>query len=497
MKYVKPAFYLFLVGNILLALAVELRYPQLAWLFLLTGPLLILGLWDLFQAKNSILRNYPILGHFRYLAESIAPEIQQYFIERHTDGTPISRNHRNLVNARANGESPTQPFGTELDVYSKHYSGIVHSAYPAEPLEEAPRIVFGNHQCSQPYSASLYNISAMSYGSLGDTAIKALSLGAKDGNFSLNTGEGSLTEHHLHGGCDIVWQIGTGYFGCRHDDGSFNSDAFVERAKKPEVKMIELKISQGAKPGHGGILPASKNSQEIADIRMVEPGTTVYSPPGHKEFHDAAGLLKFLRRLRSLSEGKPVGFKLCLGSKREFEEICEEMNRLEIYPDFITVDGGEGGTGAAPLEYSDSVGIPMRPALAFIHEELSRRGLRDKIRLIASGKVVTAFDVLRTLALGADTCNAARAFMLSLGCIQAQRCDTNECPSGVATTNPKYTRGLVVEQKRHRVTAFHEKTLEAVLELSAACGVADPRNITPDLLVHGTQWEGFADTTAG
>ena len=497
MRYVKPAFLLFLLLNGVAALVAAIREPSLLWLPALSTPLLALGLYDLIQTRNTILRNFPVLGHFRYFSEAIAPEIQQYFIERHTDGTPISRNHRNLINARARGESPTHPFGTELDLYSEHYSGLAHSIFPVSPLKEAPRVTIGNEQCSQPYSASLLNISAMSYGALGHTAIRSLSLGAKQGGFYLNTGEGSLTEHHLHGKCDIVWQIGTGYFGCRHEDGSFNSDAFTLKANKPEVKMIELKISQGAKPGHGGVLPASKNSKEIAKIRMVEPGTTILSPPGHSEFHDAAGLLKFLKRLRSLSSGKPVGFKLCLGQRTQFTAICEQMSALDIYPDFITVDGAEGGTGAAPLEYSDAVGIPLRPALVFAHEELQRHGLRDKVKLIASGKIINAFDLLRALTLGADCCNAARAFMVSLGCIHALRCDTNRCPSGVATLDPQLTKGLVISEKKDRVTAFQEKTLEAVLELSAACGSADPRELPHDLLLSGREWSQYTDVTPG
>ena len=497
MKFVKPVFFAIVLLN-LLGLPLALYFDsELAWLFLPTVPIVVVGLYDVLQTHNTILRNFPILGHFRYFAESIAPEIQQYFIERHVDGTPISRNHRQLVNGRAEGESPTHPFGTELDIYSEHYSGIAHSIFPVEPLEEPPRVLIGNSQCTQPYSASLLNISAMSYGSLGPTAIRALSHGARQGGFYLNTGEGSLTEHHLSGGCDITWQIGTGYFGCRHKDGSFNSDAFAEKANKSEVKMIELKLSQGAKPGHGGVLPAAKNTKEIAEIRMIEPGTVVLSPPAHKEFHDTEGLLRFIKLLRNLSSGKPVGFKLCLGQKKEFTQLCEEMKRLDIYPDFITVDGAEGGTGAAPLEYTDAVGVPMRPALVFVHQELTRLGIRDKIRVIASGKIVNAFDLLRTLSLGADCCNAARAFMLSLGCIQALRCDTNSCPSGVATLDPRLTKGLVVKQKKDRVEKFHQKTVEAMLDLSAACGVANPHEIPTELLLNGAAWARYADVTPG
>lgn len=497
MKWVKPTFFCFLFFHLGVTITAGIYHPHFLWLPALTAPIVLLGLHDIVQTRNTILRNFPILGHFRYFSEAIAPEIQQYFIERHTDGTPISRNHRILVNGRAHGQSPTHPFGTELDVYSEHYSGLAHSVFPVTPLESCPRVQIGNEQCSQPYSASLLNISAMSYGALGPTAIRALSKGAQQGDFYLNTGEGSLTDHHLWGGCDVVWQIGTGYFGCRHKDGSFNSDAFTLAANKPEVKMIELKLSQGAKPGHGGVLPAIKNTKEIAEIRMLEPGTTILSPPGHKEFHDAEGLMRFIKLLRDLSSGKPVGFKLCLGQRDQFVELCQTMKRMEIYPDFITIDGAEGGTGAAPLEYTDSVGIPMRPALAFAHRTLQEAGIRDKVRLIASGKIVNAFDLLRALTLGADLCNAARAFMLSIGCIHAQRCDTNSCPSGVATLDPRLTKGLVVSQKKDRVTLFHKKTLEALLELSAACGVADPRKLPPELMLSGREWAQYADVSPG
>ncbi len=333
----------------------------------------------------------------------------------------------------------------------------------------------------------------MSYGALGPTAIRALSEGARIGGFYVNTGEGSLSDYHLAGGGDLVWQIGTAYFGCRTVDGRFDAEEFRRQAVNPQVKMIELKLSQGAKPGHGGVLPAAKNNEEIARIRDVEPHTTVYSPPGHKEFHDAAGLLQFIARLRQLSGDKPVGFKLCVGQRAEVEELCRTMTELGIVPDFITVNGAEGGTGAAPLEFSDHVGLPIRFALPFVDETLRKHGLRDQIRIIASGKVTTAFALLELLTFGADLCNAARAFMLSLGCIQALRCNTNACPTGVATTNPRLYRGLVVADKKHRVANFHKKLLEGLLQLSAAAGVADPRDVERSSFVEHLSLDNLPD----
>lgn len=480
MKFVKPGFYL-IVALTALSLALGLAYDP-AWLVVAAVllPLSVIGIYDVLQTENAILRNFPIAGHVRYLAESISPEIQQYFIERHTDGTPISENHRNLIYRRSFGKTPTHPFGTEHDLYSGQYDGLLHSLYPAPVADAPPRVRIGGERCKQPYSASLLNISAMSYGALGPTAVQALAAGARLGGFYVNTGEGSLSEHHLSGGGDIVWQIGTGYFGCRDEDGNFDEEAFRKGAAHAQVRMIELKLSQGAKPGHGGVLPAAKNSQEIAKIRLVQAGTTVYSPPGHRVFDDAQGLLKFIDRLRGLSGGKPVGFKLCLGKVAEFDALCAKMAELDIVPDFITVDGAEGGTGAAPLEFTDSVGMPIKRALPLVHHRLQKHGLRERTRIIASGKVLTAYDLLELLSLGADLCNAARAFMLALGCIQALRCDKNSCPSGVATMDPRLYRGLVPAQKQHRVANFHERTLEALLELSAAVGTSDPRRVTRD-----------------
>lgn len=491
---------IFIITSILLVAAIAAIawfHPAAWWTFLLIGPLVLLGVYDMFQKSHTILRNFPILGHFRDLFEMISPEIQQYFIERHTDGTPISRNHRALVYQRAKDKDPTHPFGTELDIYKPEYEALTHSIYPVDPPDEPPRVTIGGSLCGKPYSASILNISAMSFGAISKNAILAMNHGAKMGGFYHNTGEGGLSDYHLEPGGDIVWQIGTGYFGCRTDEGRFDPDAFREKATHHHVKMIELKISQGAKPGHGGVLPAEKNNEEIAGIRQIEPYTVVRSPPGHKEFSDAAGLLGFIGKLRELSGGKPVGFKLCIGKKSELTAICEAMKSTGIRPDFITVDGAEGGTGAAPLEYSDSVGMPLEPALKFLDLELRAHGLRDETRVIASGKVLTAFSLVKMIAYGADVCNSARAFMLAVGCIQALRCDTNKCPTGVTTQDPQLMKGLVVDDKKHRVVNFHRRTVEAALHLAAACGVKHIADVTPELLIHGTDWKREGGVTPG
>jgi len=464
-------------------------WPPVYWAMLVFGPVALIGLYDMLQRHNTILRNFPVLGHFRYFFEFISPEIQQYFIERNTDGTPLSRNHRRIVSERSRHEEATHPFGTELNIYDETYAGLKHSMYPADRLEKPPRVTIGGTNCLLPYSASLLNISAMSFGSISAQAILAMGGGAKLGGFYLNTGEGGLSDHHLRSGGDLVWQIGTGYFGCRTEDGRFDPEAFAQKAAEPQVKMIELKLSQGAKPGHGGVLPAKKNTPEIARIRMLEPHTQIVSPSGHREFSNAGGMLEFIARLRELCGAKPVGFKICIGREAEFTELCEAMRETNIAPDFVTVDGAEGGTGAAPLEYSDSVGVPLEPALTFIDRTLIDLGLRDRIRVIASGKVLTGVSLIRQLAYGADLCNSARAFMLAVGCIQAQRCDTNRCPTGVATQDPMLVRGLVVADKKIRVANFHRHTLGAVLDLMASCGVTDTRELHPDLFIQGWKWK--------
>ena len=465
------------------------------WLFVIVGPIILLGLYDVFQTKKSILRLYPVLGHFRYMLESVRPEIQQYFVESETSGTPIPREYRSLVYQRAKGARDTRPFGTIFDVERSGYEWVNHSITPKHLTDFDPRVKFGGPDCSQPYMASPLNISAMSYGALSKNAIMALNKGAKIGGFSHNTGEGSMSPYHLKHGGDIVWQIGTGYFGCRHDDGGFNEKTFQENATKDVVKMIEIKLSQGAKPGHGGILPAAKLTEEIAKIRHVPMGADVVSPPAHSAFSTPKELLGFVKKLRELSGGKPVGFKLCIGRRDEFLAICKAMLETGITPDFITVDGGEGGTGAAPTEMTNSVGTPIRDALVFVNSALIGVGLRDKMRIIASGKMFSAFHVLRAIALGADTVNSARGMMLSLGCIQSRTCNTDHCPTGIATQNPSRNKAIVVSDKSLRVANFHRETMINLVELVGAAGLDGIDQLKPKHInrrIEGTNVKSYA-----
>ncbi len=442
--------------------------------------LTVLGYYDMYQKKHSIMRIYPLLGRLRYLMEELRPKVYQYFVESDTDGRPINRIDRSTVYQRAKQDTDTMPFGTQMDVYNEGYEWMCHSIAPKDfnKLNHNPRVVFGNKDCKQPYSASIFNISAMSYGSLSSNAVEAMNAGARIGGFAHNTGEGGLSPFHLKHGGDLIWQIGTGYFGCRNEEGNFSPELFAEKAKLPNIKMIELKISQGAKPGHGGILPASKNTPEIAAIRHIKPHTLVASPPYHSAFSTPKEMVLFIKKLRDLSGGKPVGFKLCIGHKSEFIAICKAMIALDIYPDFITVDGGEGGTGAAPQEFSNYVGAPLLDGIAFVHNILQGLDIRKHIRIIASGKIVTGFHILRAMALGADTCNTARAMMMAVGCIQALLCNTNKCPTGVATQDPSLTVGLVVEDKKTRVANYHQATVKNFVELLGASGLDDMKNIT-------------------
>ncbi|WP_407402763.1 FMN-binding glutamate synthase family protein [Chryseobacterium sp.] len=462
------------------------------WIPVILTLIYALGVYNAYQTKHAILRNFPVLGYFRYFFEEISPEMQQYFIERETDGKPFPRHQRSAVYRRAKNISDTVAFGTQLEINHRKYEGIKHSIYAKSPSEELPRVLVGGEQCSKPYSASLLNISAMSFGSLSDRAQIALNKGAKKGNFYHNTGEGGISDYHMQGG-DICWQIGTGYFGCRDDEGKFNPDLFKKYATLENVKMIEIKLSQGAKPGHGGVLPGVKNTPEIAKIRHVKPGITIISPPSHSSFSDAAGLLKFIHQLRELSGGKPIGFKLCIGDTKEFEDICEQMNIVKIYPDFITVDGAEGGTGAAPPEFSDGVGMPLEPALIFVNRTLRNFNLRDKLRIIASGKVLTSLDILRAVAMGADMCNNARGFMFSLGCIQALRCNSNNCPTGVATQDKMLIKGLDVTDKSERVYHFHKNTLHTCNELIGAAGRSSYDEVDASMFMRGDEFEHLSD----
>ncbi len=471
---------IFIVLSIVISLAVfALAYlfsTNFYWAFVVFGPLIIIGYYDIFQTKHAILKNFPVIGHLRYMLESVSPEIQQYFVERRTDGAPIDKNRRAIIYQRSKNVGSTHPFGTEKNLYEEGYEFIVQSLYPAALPHDPPRVMIGGNECTQPYSASLYNISAMSFGSLSKNAVMALNKGAIKGQFYHNTGEGGISPYHLQGG-DLCWQIGTGYFGCRNIEGGFSSEKFVENATRPEVKLIEVKLSQGAKPGHGGVLPGVKNTKEIAEIRGVTPHQTILSPSSHSEFDSPEGLLKFIQKLRSLSGGKPTGFKLCMGLPDEFEAICKAMADTKIYPDFISIDGAEGGTGAAPLEFTDHVGLPLYVGLVMVDELLKKYGIRDHIKINATGKIFSGFDVIRALALGADLCGSARAMMLSVGCIHAQQCNTNSCPTGVATQNPHLMKGLDVKDKSERVFNYHKNTIHAFLELMSATGAKHPNDI--------------------
>lgn len=475
-------FYAICVCVLVLVSAIAVFWLPILWVLVVLVPLIAIGLYDSTQTRHSIRRNFPLIGRLRYVFEEIRPEIQQYFIELNTDAYPIEREIRSLVYQRAKGDLETQPFGTQRDTNAVGYEWVAHAMADTKRIEHEPRIEIGKGRCARPYSASRLNISAMSYGSLSPTAIEALSRGAKMGNFAHNTGEGSVSPYHIKGGGDLIWQIGTGYFGCRASDGTFDKHMFAENASRDQVRMIEIKLSQGAKPGHGGVLPGVKVDEEIAKIRGVPIGETVVSPPRHSAFHSPKGLLEFVEQLREQSGGKPVGFKLCVGRRVELLGICKAMRETGMSPDFITVDGGEGGTGAAPLEFSNSVGMPARDAWAFAHNALVGAGLRDQVKLIASGKIMTGFHMIRAMALGADLCNSARGMMLALGCIQALRCNNDTCPTGVATQNRALYKGLVVEDKAPRVHRFHQGTIESMLELLSAIGVDLPEHITPDLL---------------
>jgi len=439
----------------------------------------IVGLYDLQQSHHAILRNYPIIGHLRFMLETIRPEIRQYFLESETEASPFSRAQRTLVYTRAKGQADKRPFGTQLDVRAIGYEWINHSIAPSKLSGHDFRVKVGGKDCTQPYNISLFNISAMSFGALSANAIQALNLGAKLGGFAHDTGEGSISRHHRTHGGDLIWEIGSGYFGCRDEQGHFSPERFAENVRSPQVKMVEIKLSQGAKPGHGGVLPGPKVTEEIAEARGVMVGQDCVSPAAHSSFATPLEMMAFIQQLRTLSEGKPVGFKLCIGHPWEWFAIVKAMLETGIQPDFIVVDGAEGGTGAAPLEFSDHMGMPLQEALRLVHNTLVGAGLRDSIRVGASGKIVSAFDMARALALGADWCNSARGFMFALGCIQAQTCHSGNCPTGVTTQDPTRQMALVVPSKAERVQNFHEHTLEALQELMEASGLKTPHDFTP------------------
>ena len=443
------------------------------------APVLVLGFYDYFQTKRTIVRNFPLFGRGRYVMEALRPKIYQYFVESDVDGTPISRVFRNVIYQRAKGARDTVPFGTEFDVYSSGYEWMDHSlaALDAREMDHDLRVSEGGPDCKQPYRASILNIFAMSFGALSRNAILALNGGVKLGGFAHNTGEGSISPSHLEPGGDLIWQVGTGYFDCRTKDGSFCPESFSEKSQMEPVKMIEIKLSQGAKPGHGGILPASKNTPKIAQIRAVEVGTEVVSPLAHTAFRTPLEMVEFIAQLRELSGGKPIGIKLCLGVRSEFLGVCRAMAQTGIKPDFITVDGGEGGTGAAPVEHTNSVGSRMPDGLAFVVDALIAFDLRKDIRVNTSGKIFTGFHIVRALALGAGMTVSARAMMLALGCIQALECNTNNCPTGITTQNPDLTAGLVPSQKRVRIAQFHRGTVKATEELLAAAGLHNTQQL--------------------
>jgi glutamate synthase domain-containing protein 2 len=453
------------------------------WLALLSGTLTIFGVVDLMQTRNTLRRNFPISAHIRTFFEYFRPMLRQYVVESDMEEVPFSHMQREIVYQRAKNILDKRPFGTELDLYADNYEWINHSLAPAKIDSHDFRLAIGGDDCTQPYSASVFNISAMSFGALSANAIRALNEGARRGGFYHDTGEGSISVYHRENGGDICWEIGSGYFGCRDADGGFSEERFVENALSPQVKMIEIKLSQGAKPGHGGVLPAAKVSEEISRARGVPIGVDCVSPAAHSAFSTPIGLLEFVARLREKSGGKPTGFKLALGHPWEWFGIAKAMQQSGILPDFIVVDGGEGGTGAAPLEFTDHVGAPLREALLLVHNTLVGLNLRDKVRIGASGKVITAFDLARMLALGADWCNAARGFMFALGCIQSQNCHTDLCPTGIATQDPSRWKKLNVPDKAERVKMFHENTLKALKELIAAAGLVHPNELGPEHVV--------------
>lgn len=468
----------FFVGIVLLQHSPLVAY----WVLAVATPLLALGIYDLRQTRHTLWRNYPIISHMRWIFEGIRPEIRQYLIESDADAFPFNREQRSLVYQRAKNELQTIPFGTQMDCYSSGYSFFSHSIRPEHVDPKNLRVDIGGAACKRPYSLSIFNVSAMSFGALSANAISALNRGAKIGGFAHDTGEGGISRYHRQEGGDLIWEIGSGYFGCRTPDGRFDPEKFRERALDDQVKMIEIKLSQGAKPGHGGMLPGPKVSEEIAEARGVPVGKDCISPAGHSAFSTPLELMRFVEELRRLSDGKPVGFKLCVGHRREFMGIVKAMLERDSYPDFIVVDGKEGGTGAAPVEFSNSLGLPLRDGLHFVNQTLIGAGIRDKIKIGASGKIVSGADMARAFALGADWCNSARGFMFAIGCIQARACHTNRCPTGVATQDKRRQAGLHVGDKSQRVANFHRNTLEGFAEMVGAMGLTSPKQISLNMI---------------
>src|SRR5881227_4299496 len=491
-----PRFIVLTICAVVTALLLGIGIVDRKVLDLILIPLIIfagltaLGIRDLIQKNHAVLRNYPISAHLRFLLEEIRPEMRQYFFESEKDGMPFSRDTRAVIYQRAKMVLDKRPFGTQEDVYRDGYEWIHHSVAPKARAEEKFRLTIGGPDCTKPYSASVFNISAMSFGALSPNAVRALNAGAKKGGFAHDTGEGGVSPYHRENGGDIIWEVGSGYFGCRNRDGSFNPDEFARVASENQIKMVELKISQGAKPGHGGVLPAAKVSEEISRIRGVAMGEDCISPPYHKAFSTPLEMMAFIAEMRTLSGGKPAGFKLCVGHKWEFLAICKAMLQSGIYPDFIVVDGNEGGTGAAPLEFMDHLGMPMREGVNFVHNALIGINARGRIRIGAAGKIATAFDMARAMAIGADWCNSARGFMFALGCIQSLSCHTDRCPTGVTTQDPSRARALYVPLKIDRVHNYHLATLHSLTELIAAAGLEHPQQLRP---IHFSQRTSTTD----
>jgi len=456
------------------------------WWLILTLPFLGIILYDISQKKNNVLRNLPIVGHIKQLLVNNRDLFQDWVLENNRDGRPFSWIERKIVYIRANNEEQTAPFGTQYNVYAPGFEWVQHSVAPAAQIEGDLRIMVGGQDCLQPYSSSILNVSAMSYGSISKNATMALNGGAKLGNFASNTGEGGLAEYHLKYGGDLIFQLGTGYFGCRNVNGGFSDEKFTSATKNPAVKMIEIKISQGAKPGYGAILPAKKVTKEIADIREIQEGVICISPGGHSEFNTPVGLLQFVKKLRVLSGGKPIGFKLCLGKRSDFIAICKAMVKTGIKPDFITVDGKEGGTGAAHFESMNWVGMPIDDSLPFIYNALVGFDLKKDIKIFACGRVVSGFHFMKLLALGADACYSARGMMFALGCVQALQCNEDTCPTGVTTMNESLVKGLVVEDKKVRVKNFHENTIISVKDMLSAAGLTSLESINRSLIARRT-----------
>ena len=470
----------FAIPLVLVALVIAcVVLPSAHWALWLLAPLLAIAAWDFVQTRHTLRRNYPLVARVRWLMEDLRPFLRAYVVEGDLDGRPFNHDERALVYARAKGQLDAHPFGTELDVYSDEYEWLAHSIVPNAKAPETWRVKVGGPQCAKPYDASLLNISAMSFGALSANAILALNHGAKLGRFYHDTGEGGLSRHHRTHGGDLVWEIGSGYFGCRDAKGGFDPARFGATAQDDQVRMVEIKLSQGAKPGHGGVLPGAKVTAEIAEARGVTAGKDCISPAAHSSFSTPLELLEWAARLRDLSGGKPIGIKLCIGQPHQLFALMKAMRESGIRLDYIVIDGAEGGTGAAPVELSNSVGMPLREGLIMARNALVGCGLKPDVRLAAAGKVHSGAGLAMNMALGADWCNAARAFMFSLGCVQSMRCHTDTCPTGVATQDAGRQRGLVVKDKAGRVAHFHKQTLAGLREIVVAMGLDDPWQIGP------------------